>query len=243
MKLNQIIAIENNIKSKGSNTLTSVYHSAQKSSLFDGLVREYKPLTDDGEKFPSEKKLVQMRANDVLAQVRQDVGEWFQVEFEKDLGNTSAFADVKVDNEVLLAAAPSTYLLFLEKKLIDVRTFVEALPVLDPAEDWTWDSNTNYFKSALSQTAKTKKVQKALVLLEPTDKHPGQAVQITDDQVVGYWNQVKLSGALQQSQKDKFLSRLEALTKAVKVAREEANNTQVDTNKNTKSLLDWVFNP
>lgn len=241
MKLNQIIAIEQGIKTKGGNTLTTKYHEAQKPGLFNGLVRNYKPLHEDGEKFPSEKNLVQFRAADIVEEVVRDVSDWFNIELSKDEANCTAIASVVVDGETLLTNAPSTYLLFLEKKLIDVGTFVNSLPTLDPAEEWTWDPATNYWRSNLSQTAKTKKVQKALQLLAPTKEHPGQAVQVTDDQIVGYWEQTRLSGALTVEEKNKLTVKVEKLAKAVKLAREEANQVEATQKNQGAKLLSWIF--
>lgn len=241
MKLNQVIAIEQGLKTKGNATLTGQYHLEQKGLLFDGMVRNYKPLQEDGEKLPSEKKLVQFRAAEVIKQLSIDVSEWFSIEFAKDVGNLSATADVKVGGEVLVKDAPVTYLMFLEKQLVHVGTFVSKLPTLDPAEEWEWDNTTNYWRSKITQTAKTKKVQAALLLAPATDKHPAQAVQITDDRLVGYWEQTRLSGALTQEQKNVFMDKVEALTKAVKLAREEANQIDVVRSSAETNLLSWIF--
>ena len=56
-----------------------------------------------------------------------------------DEGNCGARADVKVDGTVVMAAVPVTHLLFLEKQLTDIQTFVSHAAVLDPAESWKWD--------------------------------------------------------------------------------------------------------
>ena len=63
MKLNQVIAIEKNVKNKANDALTKFYHSCQKLPLFSGQLRAYVPLDDEGEKLPREVQPVQMNAD------------------------------------------------------------------------------------------------------------------------------------------------------------------------------------
>jgi hypothetical protein len=62
--------------------------------------------------------------------------------FTQDTGNQSARADIVVDGKVVLANVPVTSLLFLDKQVNDLETFVSKLPTPDPAEEWTHDPNT-----------------------------------------------------------------------------------------------------
>lgn len=240
-KLNQVVAVEKGVKARTNSEVTELYKAVQKPQLFEGLSRTYQASADDGEKFPPESTRVQLSANDVVRQVGNKLTELFDVTLTKDTGNTKATADVVVDSETLLTGVPATFLLFLEKQLTDVHTFVKSLPVLDPAKDWTLDTNSGLNKTAAVQTAKTKKVQKALVLLAPTDKHPGQAVQVTDDQIVGYWSTVNMSGAMPAQQKAALVSKVEKLQKAVKVAREEANSVEAPQLFVGEKLFSWLF--
>ena len=118
---------------------------------------------------------------------------------------------------------PATNLLFLEKQLTDVKTFVGNLPELDPSESWTFDANASLFKSEPTRSNRTKKVQKAIVLYDATEKHPAQTQLITEDTVVGVYTQTKMSGAVPLPQKRAMLNRIDELLRAVQKAREEAN--------------------
>jgi hypothetical protein len=148
---------------------------------------------------------------------------------------------VVVDDKVLLSGVPATYLLFLEKQLTDVHTLVASLPTLDDAENWVWDENANMFKTEPTLTSRTKKVQKPLVLLAPTDKHPGQAQIITEDVNIGTWEQVKFSGALPVNQKSSLLEKVEKLQKAVKFAREEANTVNAPNQTVGAKVFSWLL--
>lgn len=65
----------------------------------------------------------------------------------REWANRLAAADVVVDGTVLLPQVPVPYLLFLEKQLTDLHTFVRKLPVLDASEAWTLDPSTDSWKT------------------------------------------------------------------------------------------------
>src|SRR5207342_3582487 len=84
--------------------------------------------------------------------------ELFDVTATKDYTNCKARADVVVDGKPLLREVPVTYLLFLEKQLVDLHTFIKKLPVLDASETWNFDASADAFATEPVQTVKTKKV-------------------------------------------------------------------------------------
>jgi len=240
-KLNQVIAVEKGIKSRSHKTLTEMYQALSKKQLFEGLARTYERKEEDGEQFPPESTRVQKNAAEMVREVGNLLGELFDTTATKDTGNREAQADVVVDGEPLLKNVPATTLLFLEKQLSELHAFCTDLPVLDPAYDWEMDQNDGLFKTEPIKTAKTKKVTKALVLYPHSDKHPAQTDKITEDVIVGHWNQVKMSGALPEVRKKELLSRVEKLQKAVKFAREEANNTEVTDQAIGDKFFGWLF--
>jgi len=60
---------------------------------------------------------------------------------------------------------------------------------------------------------------------------------------VGDWDTIHFSGAVPATTRNAVVARIEALQKAVKVAREEANDTEAPSVKIAESLLDYVFAP
>jgi hypothetical protein len=201
-KLNQIIAITAGKKSRAQKAITEVHHQLQKSALLDGIARTYRPKDEEGEKFPAERKHVQLKVNDAITKVKDELTELFDVVATQDYANCVAKADVKVDGVVLLEKVPVTYLLFLEKQLVDLNTFVEKLPTLDPAETWKYSAEADCFTSESYETTKTKKVLKNHVKSEATKEHPAQVETYSEDVVVGYWTTTKFSGRSQESRDD-----------------------------------------
>lgn len=228
-KLNQIIAVEKGIKSRVYGEITDLHKAVQKPDLFNGFVKNYEAKEEDDEGLPAERKRVQYEVTDVLRSVERLQTELFDVTARKDWTNCDAKADVVVDGRTIVSQAPVSYLLFLEKQLTDMRTFVGTLPVLDDGESWTKDPNSGLFKTDVVSQHRTKKVQKPIVLYPATEQHPAQTQLITEDVIAGFWRQVKHSGAMPKPEKEALADRVEKLLQAVKQAREEANTRDETT--------------
>lgn len=227
-KLNQVLAIEKGVKSRVYGEITELHKIVQKPDLFVGFDKTYQPKDDqDGETLPAEKKRVQYVAKDIMRTVSRLSTELMNVIARKDWTNCVAKASVKIDDKVIIADAPVSYLLFMEKQLTDIHTLVKNMPSPDDAEVWNFDSVSGLLKTAPIQTHRTKKIAKPIVLIQPTVEHPGQAQMVAEDVIAGFWNQTKMSGAMQKADKQALLDRIEKLANAVKEAREAANVSDV----------------
>jgi hypothetical protein len=240
-KLNQIIAITAGKKTQAHKTITEVYQGLQKAAMLDGISRSYRPRDEDSEQLPPEKKLVQLKVRDAIHTFVDALTELFDIVATQDHANCQAKANVVVDKLTLLRDVPVTHLLFLEKQLVDIHTFVEKLPTLDPAEAWQYNSEVDCYASEPYQTTKTKKVLKNHVKAEATKEHPAQVETYTEDVVVGYWTTVKFSGALPAREKNEILQRVRKLQEAVKSAREEANALAVEPKKIGADVFKYIF--
>lgn len=240
-KLNQIIAAEKGVKSRAESSLTEAYHLIQKPDLFTGLTRKYEAIDDAGEKRPPENKRLQNRVPDLIVSIRASMVAWFDTVATKERTNTKAKADVIVDGTVVLKDVPVAGLLFLEKRLVDMRTFASKLPELDATETWNWNEGAHCFVTDPIQKASTKKVAKPVVMHEATKEHPAQVVAVNEDVIVGYWTESKQSGAVESSRIAALLTRIEKLQTAVKFAREEANSIPVEDAKIGEAVLGYIF--
>ena len=240
-KLNQIVAVENGEKTRALNEETVLHREVQKTPLLSGISRTYQPRDDDGDQLPAESTRVQVNAEEVLEKLGKTLTNLFDVTLTKEVANTKASADVVVDGKTILKNVPVTYLLFLEKQLVKLRTFVAKLPVLDPAQSWTKNNNTGVWETEPTQTVKTKKVPRNWEKAPATDRHPAQVEIFHEDVIVGTWTKVEYSGAVPQTRVAELIERVDALSKAVKFAREEANNTDVNDEKAGKAVFDYLF--
>ena len=240
-QLNQIVALEKGVKARAHADFTAAHHQLQKTALLSGISRTYKPKDEEGEQLPPESTRVQVRAAEVMSDVRRALTRLFDVILTKDAANGDAKADIVVEGNTIATDVPVTYLLFLEKQLVDLHTFVKKLPVLDAAESWVLDASADCWATEPVQTARTKKIPRNHVKAEATEKHPAQVEVYHEDIVVGYWKTVKFSGALPAKRVNELLDRIDKLTHAVKFAREEANNAQVEEQKVGRTVLQYLF--
>lgn len=243
-QLHQIVAIEKTAKAEANAAIDRTYKVVQKPDLFAGIARTYEPIAEDGQQLPAESTKVQYRAEDLLADtLRTAWTRLLDLVATKDNANTEARANVMVDGKIVLADAPVTYLIWLEKQLVEMRTVVSKLPTLDNAFDWRTDLDGTWVTGP-TKTVKTAKVPKNHVLYPATAEHPAQVQMYTEDVAVGTWTTFKFSGAMPASRQRELLERIGRLLEAVKFAREEANSLFDVTDMRVGSaIFDFLLAP
>lgn len=243
-QLHQVNALIKGVKARTQRTITDLHHTLQRGPQLAGLHRTYQPHDDDGERLPEEGTHVQVTVAATLPQITDALTRLLDLQYTQDVANTTARADVVVNGTTVVADAPVTYLLFLERQLVDLRTIVAGLPTLDPAERWHWDRDRNCYASEPAGTTRTKKMPRNHVLAEATDRHPAQVQMYTEDIPQGVWTTVKLSGAMPADAARQLRARVDELIDAVKAARETANSTVVPDHPDVAGpLFAWLFPP
>jgi hypothetical protein len=241
-KLNQILAIEKGSKQQIYSRVTEAYKNIQKIQILSGVTRSYKKKHDDGEDLPGEGTLVQVKAKLILDQVQNELETLWNITATKDWANCQAKSDVVLeDGTAIMKGVPATYLLFLEKQLVDLRTMIANLPVLDPAHTWEFDSTSNVYRSETVTTHRTRKIPRAFVKYEATEQHPAQVEMFTEDEIVGFWETTKLSGAVEEKDRSDMLERVESVQRAVKMARENANSIEAPEQKISEPMLGYIL--
>ncbi|MCF2147231.1 hypothetical protein IQ276_012395 [Desmonostoc muscorum LEGE 12446] len=244
MKLNQVIAVLQTVKANSAKAKTSVYHLIQKNTIFQGICRTFQPVAEDGFVYPPENQTLQMKAEDLLTQFEQACTELFNLCATQDWANAQAKADIVVDGTTILREVPVSYLLFLEKQLADIKTFISTLPILDTSESWVYDQQQECFATEPKYTTKTKKIVKPVVLYEATKEHPAQVKESSEDVPEGTWRTVKFSGAISQARQNELLRRVDKLMQEVIFAREQANSLEVTQNNQVaRSIFGYLFAP
>ena len=245
-KLNQVVAIEKGVRNTVDRDVTDLYHLLQKPPLLSGISRTYHPRDDDptasrGETLPPESTLVQVNASDVLVKASESLTRLFDTVLTKEAGNVSAKADIVVGTKTLAKDVPLPFLLFLERQLTDVHTVLKALPTHDPSERWTWNDSAGAWATEETRTARTKKIPRNHVLAKATDKHPEQVTVWNEDVVVGEWATVKFTGSVPAVRRAQLITRVIALSEAVKFARESANSIEVTERKIGEALFSYLL--
>ena len=250
MRLNQVIAIANGEKSRKQSVFTTIYQTLSKKDLLEGISKRYQPFEEDPSgknSLPPEDKLIQTTVESSIAEAKAVLGIMFNIVATQDEGNCNAKADIVVKQTQpgvgiqVVSQVPVTTLLFLEKQLVDIRTFVSALPILDPAEEWTLDEVSGYWKTAVKTTFRTRKTLRNHVKAEATDKHPAQVDVYAEDEPIGKWATTRFSGAIRKVDRDEMLDKIDELDKAVKIAREQANSIEVTKSTTGDAILEYIF--
>jgi len=241
LKLNQVIAIAEGAKKKRTKEISTLYHKLDAPTLFEGIQRDYHPVDDEGESKPREFKNVQFTAEEAISEVANITSDLVNVVHALDLGNTEARSDIVVDGKVIISNIPVVHILFLEKQMEDLRTFVSKIPELDPAETWTYSDDMNCYKSEMRESVSTKKVFKNHIKAEATDKHPAQVDVYTEDVIVGLWDTVKLSGHIKSYDKNNYLKKIDKFVTALKIAREHGNLQAVSISNIGRKIIGYIF--
>ena len=221
-QLNQIIALEKGVKSRSYADFTAAHQQLQKAALLAGISRTYKPKDDEGEQLPPESTRVQLRATEVLDQVKASLTRLFDVAPPRTgqrRGQGRHRGRRRHDRRGRAGDVPAVPG-EAARRPADVR---DQAAGARRGRDWSYDEATDAYATAPSQTTRTKKVPRNHVKAEATEKHPAQVEMYFEDVLVGYWTTVKYSGALPQARVNELMARVVKLSEAVKVAREEAN--------------------
>ncbi len=148
---------------------------------------------------------------------------------------------MEVNGIAVLKDVPVTYLLFLEKKLTDIQTFLTHLPTLDPSQKWSYSRDTDCYVTAETWKYHTKKLPRILEKAPATDKHPAQVEVVHEDKNVGKWKTINQSGAIPARDQHDMLARVKKLIEAVKKAREQANMIDVENKLAGDAIFAFVF--
>jgi len=239
--LNQVLGVRKGVNSAVGKRFTEIHGASMKTQLTSGLNRVYKPKDDQGEELPGEFQKVQVKIAELNSETAKILARQWDVNATVDSANTFAKGDIEVPGGPIIFNVPVTTLMYLEKQLTELTAYISKLPTLDPSVDWQFDEKAGIYKSTTVQTHRSVKVTKPIVLYQATDKHPAQTQLVAEDQIAGYWNTTRLSGALPVEVVRGMLERCQQMKEAVVRAREKANTMEVADVFLGESILGFVF--
>jgi hypothetical protein len=195
-----------------------------------------------------EQKDIQSTVADEIKWISKHLAKALDVAYQVDLANTSAKADVVLENgETILKGVPATTLLQLEKRVSEWKDLISAIPTLDPAKGFKLDADrgAGIYKAREVQKTRTQKVKEVIQLAKATDKHAEQAQLIDVDKPIGKILEQEWSSLVTPALKADLMDQAEMLYRAVAKARAKANEQtiEVDGNKIGETLLGFVFKP
>lgn len=237
-KLHEILAVEATKEGRFKETLqemTTLFKS--KTSHFAGFERTLKllgedtPEKTDRELAESEHQAVTTTVPSELDYLAEAVGDYFDIMLQRDEANQRAVADIIIDGEMIALNVPATTLLALENKLKQLRPIYDQIPTLQPGVTWEPDPTVGdyiYKDKNPEYRTKTKKSFEFKILVQATDKFPAQTEKWESVEDIGVFTRIRWSSMISVADKSKLLARFDALTMAVKQARQRANEVEIN---------------
>src|SRR5262249_1268419 len=127
-RLHHAVAKEKPTKKAAESVLTSAYQT--KPALLQGLTKTYRPKNEGDEVLPAEEQKVQVHMEDELRRTVAALIPYWDLTFQKEIGNAAAKADLKVDGVVIATNVPVNLLLWMRKRLDELVVFAAKLPKL-----------------------------------------------------------------------------------------------------------------
>lgn len=227
-KLHELLAVEPGLRAqaqRAANKAKSIFTDGRERLI--GRIRTYQPTDEEGERFEDEIEMLVTTVSAELAEFGTAFSAWIDAAVQKEVTNQGTGAAVMIDDNAIIENLPATALLNLESKLVEIRQIYAAVPVNDAAQQWDWDDDLGCYTSRPRVTYRTKKVPKSHVLYEATPEHPAQVEMFTEDVRVGTWTTAFHSGAFTPQERRERLARIDTLLRAIKAARQRANNVDV----------------
>jgi len=244
MKQHEILAIEGTKEKVAKKLMKESLVTLKKDSLFKGQTRVLEMFKDEDKHLETtEHQELTSTVDENLDYLVDPIADWLDVVLIKERGNQVANADLEVDGQVLIKAVPATFLLGLEKKLIELRLVYEAIPTLAPGIKWipdTQDRKGVFISNDEVVSFKTKKDLEFKVAYEATKEHPAQIAQVQTEINIGKYRTSVKSGMMTPFEKATRLDRIDKLLAATKKARMRANNIDVANEHHCKALLDFI---
>lgn len=242
--LGQVIGVEKHLRQADNDAGKVIKKNVQSETLTTGMTKVYKPDDEDAPstaREPDKHKSVAVKVEEVLQEAAKYAVPAMDITATKDKTNQAANADLIVNSKILIPGVPVSHLLWLEHYLADWKGFLSVLPTLDPTKNWTLDEGRGIHKGDEEETVRFVKETAALLLVPPTDKHPGQAQPYNRETRVGKYVSIVLSGAVPESRKKHLIAQADLLLAAVKDAVARANQTPAAEVREGEAVLGFLL--
>ncbi|MCP5006394.1 MAG: hypothetical protein GY941_21020 [Planctomycetes bacterium] len=244
-KLHEILAVEADARKGAQLVLAESLHNFQQNPhLFKGHVKTTTML-DENEISPApEIQEVSETVPSKLNYTLQHFENWLNVVYQKEEANQRATADLIVEGDILMRDVPATFLLGLEAKLLSLRSVYESIPTLQQGVQWVVDQDRPdmYCAAHEIETFVTRKTIKSKVLYEATNHHPAQIEKWAEDVRVGRSLKGVSCSMISAGDKARLIQKINVLIAAVKQARQRANEIEIDINRNSDDLINFLLN-
>jgi hypothetical protein len=243
-KLHELLAVEKDLEGTFHAILKETHDTfSKKPGHFMGSNRRLQWHKDGEPAAPEENVALTSTVQEKLDYQQGHIARYLNAVLQKEATNQTAKADIVIDGKTIATELPATFLLGLETKLKQMRATYAKIPTLAPGIQWVLDADKGegiYSRLHAEEVFKTEKTIVPQILYDATDKHPAQVEKIDEVKNVGTFIKNVWSGMMTTAEKSILLGKLDKLTRAVKQARQRANNTQVTKKSIGKELFDFI---
>jgi len=244
-KLHELLAVEGSLESQAEKVRADLQSTFEKKRhLFEEKRTVFTPNTEGAESVVEEQSDIQTTVRRELRGLAKYLAKSIDASYAVAETNCTARADVTMeDGKILIANAPATALLELEKRVAALKSLLDAIPTLDPAKGYTLDANRpdGVYQAREVRKTRTKKVSKPVVLYEATKEHPAQVQLASEDIPVGTILEQQWSSMLSPLEKSDLIARCEQVGRAIRQARCRANEQTVISNKVGGALVGAIL--
>ena len=247
-KLHELLAVEGQLKGQAESARKDLRNTFEKKRhLFEEKRVTFQPLTENAVSLTETQSDIQTNVTDELTWISGIWSKALDVAYNVAEANTAARSDVVLDDgTMLLPQVPSTALLELEKRAGEIQELISAVPTLDPAKGFQSDPDRKdgTYKAREVRKTRTKKTFVPLVLAQATKEHPAQVKEGFEDVPVGTVIEQEWSGLITPKTKGEMLERVEEVRRAIKQARQRANDHDIantELKKCGQKIFQYVF--
>lgn len=246
--LGQIVAIHKSTRVRLEDDWTKIYQQftsgGKEHATYQGIEKTHAPDGQYPQLFEAGKR-PEYNAAEQLGDLRAILTRLLDLTATKDLADTHAKADVVLPNgKTLLKQVPVAHLLWLEVKLTNLVIVMRSIPVMNPAENW--DTNAEglapgWHKTVPEVRPHLQKITEWKAIVPPTDKHPADVRQVSNDVKTGTWTHIRFTTAYPAAEKNRLVRKTETVLEAVKQAIPIANKLEVTDVDESGPLLGYIF--
>lgn len=247
-KLHELLAVDGQLKGQAEATRKELRNTFDKKRhLFEEKRVTFKSNDEGASAVTEQQSDLQSTVPQELSWIADLWSKPLDVSYQVAEANMKARADVVMeDGTMLLTNVPATALLELEKRAGEIQDLLMGVPTLDPAKGFTADTTrgANIFKARDISKTRTKKDIKVITLAPATEQHPAQAQMVNVDVATGSVLEQEWSGLITPARKAELLERIEAVRRAIKQARQRANDVEMaktDLPTCGKAIFDYVL--
>ena len=246
MKMHELLSIEASVQTAYKDMLNETESVFDRPDLFQEWIRHYDPIKEEDE---HERGEVERHAITTTVDERLDFLRSFFVDstdliLQKERTNQMASGELEIEGYTF-PHLPVGFLLFLERRLQELKSVVMQIPTTPSSVEWKQDTSRgdSVMKAAHPEvTNRTRKRIVPVVLAEATPQHPAQVKESTEEQVIGKYTKEVWVGMWTPAQKSDTIVRIEEVYNAVRQARMRANEEQVDSAAQIAgSLWQYIF--